>query len=56
MQLSALRDKIFNKYNSIHGKFLSGEIGSRQGWFNNLCEANYARHIPGGENIRNRLW
>jgi len=43
-----LRNKIFNKYYSVHGKFLGGEMGSRQRWFNNLCEANYAKHIPSG--------
>ena len=45
-----LRNKIFNKYYSVHGKFLGGEMGNRQKWFNDLCEANYAKHIsPGGK-------
>lgn len=41
-----LRNKIFDKYYSVHGKFLDEEIGGRQRWFDNLCEANYARYIP----------
>ncbi|MBA7523114.1 Ubiquinone biosynthesis O-methyltransferase, mitochondrial [subsurface metagenome] len=41
-----LRDKIFNRYYSIHGKFLEKDIVLKQRWFNNLCEANYASHLP----------
>lgn len=41
-----LRDKIFNKYYSVHGKFLEEDIVLKQRWFNNLCEANYAGHLP----------
>lgn len=41
-----LREKVSSKYYSVHGKFLGGLIGSRQRWFNNLCEASYAKHMP----------
>lgn len=47
-----LRDKIFNKYYSVHGKFLGGQVNiDRQTWFNNLCESSYAKHIPSGGKI-----
>ena len=44
-----LRNKIFRRYYSVHGKFLGGQINiDRQRWFNNLCETNYAKHILSG--------
>lgn len=41
-----IRKKIFNKYYSVHGKFLEKNVEIKQRWFNNLCEANYASHLP----------
>lgn len=46
-----LKNRIFNKYHSVHGKFLDGDRTIKQKWFNNLCEVNYAEHILSGGKI-----
>ena len=46
-----LKNKIFDRYYSIHGKFLEGDVTIKQRWFNNLCEVNCAEHILSGGKI-----
>lgn len=43
-----LQKKIFSQYHSVHGLFLSGDPKIAQRWFNNLCKANYAKHLVHG--------
>jgi len=42
-----LRNKIFNNYYKIHGKFLDGQINNNlQKWFNSVCDNSYLDHLP----------
>ena len=44
-----LKEKIFEKYYQTHGKHLEGDTAAKQRWFNNLCEASYAKHLKKGK-------
>jgi len=52
-QKNYLRNEIFNKYHSIHGKFLGAETTVAQKRFNEFCKSNLLEYLPRNhKNIR----
>ena len=52
-QKKSLRNRIFKRYHSIHGKFLDAEVTIAQRRFNEFCKTNLLEYLPRNhKNIR----